>query len=281
MNDSGYVPPPPFAPPPLRVAPLNETAVLGRTSYPHGPFPSVAPGYAPHGAYPSGGYGVPPVAWYPPPAWAPRQFDRAGRRRRTASILTGMAVITALVAICAVLLSSEPSANHARSLTLPNSVDNYTKVRTLSGSQVRSMFTGGSGTFGTLSARDLENARVAVYAALDDSDPTMLFIGFAGHDSPTVGARLRSDPAANVTDEVLSGAGATTAPTTVDAGPLGGAMRCAFVDIDGDTASVGVWADHDTLGIVVIIDPTASTRAGSTTAHTSSVTRDFRASAEH
>lgn len=244
---------------------MNETAVLGRTSY--------APS--------SGVYAPPPLAWYPPTAWQPRHLDGTARRRRTVSVLTAMAVLTALVAICAVLLSSSPATHHVRSLNLPTAVDNYTKVSTLNGSQVRSMFTAGGGPFGSMTARDLDGARIGVYAALDDTDPTLLFIGFTGHDSPSVGAQLRTDPAASVADQVLSGAGATTGSTTVDAGPLGGAMRCAIVDLDGQHASTAVWADADTLGIVLIIDPTISTRAGSTTAHTSAVTRDLRAKAEH
>jgi hypothetical protein len=277
VSESGYVPPPPFAPPPLRVAPLNETAVLGRTSYPHGPYLTGAYGHAP----PYGAYPPPAVAWYPPTAWQPRQLDGTARRRRTVSVLTAMGVITALVAICAVLLSSSPATHRARSLSLPTAVDNYLKVSTLSGSQVRSMFTAGGGTFGSVTTSDLDGARVGIYAALDDTAPTMLFIGFTGHDSPSVGAQLRTDPAAAVTDDVLSGAGAAGGSTTVDAGPLGGAMRCAIIDVDGQNASVAVWADADTLGIVLIIDPSLSVRAGSTTAQTSAVTRDFRAQAEH
>jgi hypothetical protein len=280
VSDSGYVPPPPFAPPPLRVAPLNETAVLGRTSYPHGPFPTGSYGY---GAYPPpyGAYPPPPVAWPPPSKWQPRHLDGTAHRRRRTTVLTGMAVITALVAICAVLLSNQSAGSHPRSLTLPTSVDNYTMVRALNGAQVRSMFTAGGGTFGSMQPRDLDNARVGVYTALDDSDPTLLFIGFSGQDSPTVGERLRSDPPTTVTDEVLSGTGATAGPTTVDAGPLGGAMRCADIDLDGQNASVAVWADHDTLGIVLVINSASVMGARSTTAQTSAMTRDFRAKAEH
>jgi hypothetical protein len=276
VSESGYVPPPPFAPPPLRVAPLNETAVLGRTSYPHEPLPGGAYGYAPpYATYP------PPVAWYPPAAWQPRHLDESARRRRTVSVLAAMAVVTALVALCTVLLTSSHGTHRARSLSLPTAVDNYTKVGTLDGSRIRSMFSAGAGAFGSLPASDLDGARVGVYASLDDSEPTLLFIGFTGHDSPSIATQLRADPAATIAADVLSGAGATTRSTTVDAGPLGGAMRCAIVDLGGQNASAGVWADSDTLGIVLIVDSTVPAVGGSTTAQTSAVTRDFRAKAEH
>jgi hypothetical protein len=269
VDDSGYVPPPAFAPPAQRVPPLNETEVLGRTSYPYAP-----PAYA--YAQPQ-----PPVAWYPAPGWQPPHLDVRARRRRHLSVLTSVAVIAALVAIGAVLLSGS-TTTHPRSLSLPSSVDDYTRVRTLSGQQVNSMFSGSGGTFGVIPPADLAAARVGVYAELSDDDPTMLFIGFTGQDSPSIGAQLRTGPAGLVAEQVLDGAGATTGPQQVDAGPLGGAMRCAIVDIDGDDASVGVWADDDTLGIVLIVGSTITTHTTApTTAHTSLVTRDFRAAAEH
>jgi hypothetical protein len=268
VDDSRYVPPPPFAPPPLRVAPLNEAAVLGRTSYPHGPYaqPVTPP---------------PAAAWYPASGWLPPHLDDSARRRRSLSVLVSLGVIASLVVIGTVLLSGS-STHRARSLSLPESVDNYTKVSTLSGAQVRSMFTAGAGTFGAVPADDLAAARVGIYAELNNTEPSMLFIGFTGQDSPSIGAQLRTGPAGEVAEAILSTAGATSGPQSVDAGPLGGAMRCATVDVDGDAATIAVWADDDTLGIVLIIGSTLTAHTTApTTAHTSSVTRDFRAKAEH
>jgi hypothetical protein len=269
VDDSGYVPPPAFAPPSQRVPPLNETEVLGRTSYPYTP-----PAYA---------YGPPqpPVGWNHVPGRQPPHLDVRARHRRNLSMLTSVAVIAALIAIGAVLLSGS-GTTHPHSLSLPSSVDGYTKVRTLSGPQVNGMFSAGGGTFGVIPPADLAAARVGVYAEFSTDDPTMLFIGFTGQDSPSIGAQLRTGPASLVAEQILNGAGATTGPQQVDAGPLGGAMRCAIVDLDGEDASVGVWADDDTLGIVLIVGSTITTHtAAPTTAHTSLVTRDFRAAAEH
>jgi hypothetical protein len=276
MADPAYVPPPPFAPPQLRVPPLNETAVLGQTSYPYRPPPPIAYGYVRPPAAPT-------TSWYPVSGWQPGPVDSSARRRRRVSVLMAMAVVTALVAICAVLLAGEPGGgNHARSLSLPNSVDGYTRVGTLTGAQVRSIFPAGGGALGSIASDDLTGARVGVYATLDDSGPSMLFIGFTGHDSPSLGAQLRAAPAGTVAEQVLTGAGAAHGATSVDAGPLGGAMRCATVAIDGQDASVGVWADTDTLGIVVlVVDPATSSGTTPTAASTGSVTRDFRAKAEH
>jgi hypothetical protein len=271
VDESAYVPPPAFAPPALRVAPLNETAVLGRTSYPHGPYAQPAT-YAPPIQ--------PPAAWYPASDRRPSQLDDRARRRRALAVLSSLGVVAALVTISVVLVSGAHS-HHARSLSLPRSVDDYTMVRSLSGSEVRSMFVGG-GTFGVIPPADLAAAHVGIYAELTNDQPNLLFIGFTGHDSPTIGAQLRAGPPSTVAGEILDGAGATTAAQTVDAGPLGGAMQCAVVDVDGSAATVGVWADADTLGILMIVGPTITAHTTApTTAHTVLVTRDFRAAAEH
>ncbi len=79
-----------------------------------------------------------------------------------------------------------------------------------------------------------------------------------------------------MTSDVLAGAGAPAA-TEVDAGPLGGSLRCGKAHVDGLFASVGVWADSDTLGLVLLFDPSL----GPSTEETGAVTRAFRAQAEH
>jgi hypothetical protein len=243
-----YLPPPPFAPPALRVAPLNETQVLGRTSYPNGPYAPPPTAYQPS-AYP------PPITWHPTRT---AQRNAGSRRRVTMSFVTAGVAVVALVAIVTVLVGG--ATDHtARSLSVPDSVDEYTRISTISGSELRGLF-GQGGVFGTVPADDLAAAKVAVYGQRDDSQPS--------------GTQLRHDSADQVTSDVLDGAGSTGTPLIVNAGPLGGALKCANLSLDGEQASAGVWADDDTLGIVLIIDSTI-------TQHTSTVTRDLRAKAEH
>jgi hypothetical protein len=54
------------------------------------------------------------------------------------------------------------------------------------------------------------------------------------------------------------------------------------VVLDGALASAGVWADHDTLGIVLLDQSTLTAHsAGASNKHTGVLTRQFRAAAEH
>jgi hypothetical protein len=266
VDDPRYVPPPAFAPPQLRVAPLNETAVLGHTSYPAGP-------YAPPLGYPAPGI-APGVTWQRP------QQDQSARRR-TVSVVVSVCVIVALATI-GIVVSTASVSHRAHTLHLPQAFDTYTRVTTLQGSQVQSMFTAGAATFAGIGTDDLTDALVAVYADISDSSPSVLFIGFTAKASPTIGPGLRAGPPGSIAEQVLGGAGAATGPQSVNAGPLGGAMRCATVDLGGDTASVGVWADADTLGIVLIDNSSLTTSGnGPSTQLTSTLTRELRAAAEH
>lgn len=252
-DDQGYRPPPPFAPPAYRVPPLNEGAVLGATSY--GPQSAPVPDIAPFPAY------------------------RYGRPRRRPALLIAVSVIAALIAIVAALVSGG-HPRHVRSLALPSSVDDYTRVTTLTGPRVRSLFTAAPAAFAGIASDDLAHAIVGVYQDDADLHPSMLFIGFTAHDSPSLGAQLRHSSADTIAARVLGGAGATSTVLSVDAGPLGGALRCATVDLDGAEGGVGVWADRDTLGIVLLVDP-ALIGAVPPTGRTATVTREVRAAAEH
>ncbi len=265
VDDPRYVPPPAFAPPQLRVAPLNETAVLGATSYPNGPYTQPL-------SYPA------PAA-QPGVAWQPPRRD-ASARRRGLTVVVSACVIVALATI-GIALATGAASHQPHTLHLPQAFDNYTRVTTLQGSQVQSMFTAGAATFAGIGSDDLTDALVAVYADISDTAPSVLFIGFTAKASPTIGAGLRAGPSGSIANQVLTGAGASTGPQAVDAGPLGGALRCATVDLGGDAASVGVWADTDTLGIV-LIDNSALSAQGSapSTQRTGMLTRDLRAAAE-
>jgi hypothetical protein len=272
-QQQGYEPPAPFAPPALRGAPLNELAMLGRTTYPVSPMQPVV--------YPPPGYQyVPPApvpphsgAWAPGAGWVPhRSTDRATRRRTIAVVA---AVLLALLTVVGVLGVSAAGPNE-RSLSLPDTAGQYVRVSTLDGSHISSII-GSGGTFGSIPNSDLAKAKIALYSRGAQSAPSALFVGFDAADSPTIGGQLRSENAAQVTDDVLSGAGASVNSVAVATGPLGGSLKCSAVRVDGLDTTVGVWADSDTLGVVLLFDPTH----GTSLPQTGAVTRAFRAQSEN
>jgi hypothetical protein len=263
-----YEPVPPFAPPAQRTAPLNELEVLGRSSYGPAEQPSVPWQPSPY----------PPVAWHPAhryPAGGDWQHSSRLRssRRRTVAIVA--ATVVALIGIVGALLIGNV-AHTTRSLSLPRTAGDYTRLTTISGTHLRSMFGAGS-AFSAIPPDDLDAAKVAVYGRGPQQTPSLLFVGFVAADSPNIGRQLRSEDSAQVTSDVLLGAGASLAPLPVDAGPLGGSLECSSVDVDGLSASVGVWADSDTLGMILLFDPSLTPSRE----QTGDVTRSFRASAEH
>jgi len=266
--DHPYEPPEPFAPPALRTAPLNELLVTGRSTYPASPM--VPQSYGPP-AYPPQ---PTPTAWYPGSGWAPQPArTRRSARRTTIAVVTAVAV--ALLAIVTTLVISDAGPTR-HTLSLPDTAGDYVKLSTVSGSHISTIF-GSNGTFGSISASDLAKAKVGVYARSSQSAPSALFVGFSASDSPTIGRQLRSESPDQVTQDVLTGAGASLGALSVDTGPLGGSMRCSTVEVDGLSASVGVWADADTLGMVLLFDPAVRPSPE----QTGEVTRSFRSEAEH
>lgn len=256
-QQSGYEPPAPFAPPSLRNAPLNEVTVLGRTTYP------VQPAALP-----------PPAAvWAPGRGWLPnRRVDRAARRR-TVAVVTALTLGLAAVIVA---LGISAAAPHQRTLSLPDAAGPYVRLSTLSASHISSII-GNNGTFGSISNSDLAKAKIAIYSRGAQSAPSALFVGFDAADSPTIGAQLRSEDATRVADTVLAGAGVEANSVAVSAGPLGGALKCSAVRVAGLDATVGVWADSDTLGMLLLFDPTL----GPALPQAGAVTRTFREQAEH
>ena len=270
----GYEPVPPFAPPAQRTAPINEVQVLGHSSY--APHEQPTAMWQPSTAWQPSPY--PPVAWHPAyryPVggdWQQANHARASRRR---SIAIVAATVVALIGIVGALLISAAGPT-TRSLSLPETSGDYTRLTTITGSHLRSMFGAGS-AFSAIPPADLDHAKVAVYGRGALQTPSLLFVGFSAADSPNIGQQLRSENSAQVTSDVLTGAGASLAPLSVDAGPLGGSLECSSVDVDGLSASVGVWADSDTLGMILLFDPALTPSRE----QTGEVTRSFRAAAEH
>jgi hypothetical protein len=259
----GYRPPAPFAPPALRTPPLNEWQVLGRSTYPDSqlhPPPAVPPGV---------------TQWYPGQGWVPHPHKATERTLRHRTVIVVASVVAALLTLVGFLAITD-SGPRTHTLSLPDTAGPYVKLSTLSPSHITTIF-GSNGTFGSIPSADLAHAKVGVYGRGSGGAPTLLFVGFSADQSPTIGEQLRSEDSAQVTQDVLYGAGGATAPQIVDAGPLGGSMKCSNVRVDGLDAAVGVWADSDTLGVVLLFDPTVIPGPESTGA----VTRTFRSRAEH
>ncbi|HEY8302093.1 MAG TPA: hypothetical protein VIG48_09350 [Jatrophihabitans sp.] len=258
-----YEAPAPFAPPSLRSAPLNEQAVYGRSTYPHSPMVPVPVAPPPPA----------PGQWQPGVGWVPAGHrTRSAARRRTIAMVA--AVSLALVAVIGALAIGRAGPT-GHSLSLPESAGSYVRISALSSDHIRSIF-GSTGAFGAIPAADLGKARIGIYGRGGQSAPSALFIGFSAADSPNIGRQLHVEAADQVTSDVLTSAGAATG-VAVDAGPLGGSLRCGRAHVDGLFAEVGVWADGDTLGLVLLFDPALSP----STAQTGAVTRAFRAEAEH
>jgi hypothetical protein len=247
----------------LRTAPLNEVLVLGGTTYPMSPMQPVAPTPMMQP--------LPMLQQVMQPVMQPR-VDRATRRRTIGVV----AVVVLALAVVIAALTVGAAGPSRRSLSLPETAGEYVLVSTVSGAHIDSIF-GTNGTFGSIPHADLVNAKIAIYARGTQAPPTALFVGFDAADSPTIGRQLHNEDAGQVTNQVLAGAGAVINSVTVDSGPLGGSLRCSAVHFGGVDATVGVWADADTLGVVLLFDPTL----GPSLSETGAVTRTFRAQAEH
>jgi hypothetical protein len=264
MPDQGYEPPPAFAPPLLRTAPLNESQILGGTTYPNGPYAAWSP--------------PPPSlsAHQPPP---PRRPSSPRPRWRT-SVLVTAAVVVALLGVGVALGLTGGSDHASRSISLPETVSSYDRSIDYSPQLVGLL--GSSALGGAVSPEDIRNAKAGVYRNTSPGLPTgsvvpaVVFFGFNADDSPGIGRRLHNRPPEVVTNEVLLAIGGGAFQITWAAGPLGGSIRCGDVQIYGETASVGIWADYDTLGIVLTI-PSAGTAPLD---YMGRLTRRMRAAAE-
>ena len=100
---------------------------------------------------------------------------------------------------------------------------------------------------------------------------------YAPRPAPSTGLTMVSRIGVRVADTVLAGAGVEANSVAFSAGPLGGALKCSAVRVAGLDATVGVWADSDTLGMLLLFDPTL----GPALPQAGAVTRTFREQAEH
>lgn len=261
MADAGYEPPPAFAPPLLRAAPLNERQVLGRTTYPNGPYGP----WSPADALP-----VPVASGHGRP-----------RPRRGLTVTISACLLVILLGAGVALGLTSGSDHSSRSISLPNTVSSYNRSLDYDQEQLIALL--GNGILGSaVTPEDIRNAKAGVYRNTSPGLPTgsvvpaVVFLGFNADQSPGIGRRLHNLSPADVTSQVLLGAGGGAFQITWAPGPLGGSIRCGDVNIYGDTATVGVWADYDTLGIIFTI-PSAGTAPLD---YIGRLTRRMRAAAE-
>jgi hypothetical protein len=232
----GYRPPPPFSPPSLRAEPLN------------GALPTAGPA---------------PVARS---GWTGHLTHRSPGRRALIVLLAAVGA-----AAVAVTLLTVDRTTSLRRLVLPHSVDQFQLQRALSPGEVIALARGGS--LAGFGLGELTSARVGVYGDGVSAAPELVLVGLSARANADVRARLAdTDPADLALDVVFSLGAFPGRP--VDPGPLGGAVRCGATSVNGASASVGVWADRSTLGVLELLQTQSVDR-------TADLTRRFRAASEH
>jgi hypothetical protein len=114
---------------------------------------------------------------------------------------------------------------------------------------------------------------VGVYGEAGSAAPQLIVVGLSARADADVRDRLAGADPTDLADDVVASLGAYPA-VPVAPGALGGAVECGSTAVSGQTASVGVWVDRSTLGVLELME----TRSVSSTAD---LTRQFRAASEH
>jgi hypothetical protein len=184
--------------------------------------------------------------------------DKPTRKPRKRWIFLG--VLTAVAAMVLIMVSPtllRVMAQSGATLTMPEKVGQLTRVDTPSAQ------TSANNLVTTLRATiDLERSEGAVYA--DDKDQIIMLFGGTG---------LLWNPEREL-DAVLeimldNDEEATRGLATVDAGPLGGVMKCAPTDDQVVVTAICGWADHGSIALTVF--------QGRSPDEAATLTRDLRA----
>ncbi|MGH8962125.1 MAG: hypothetical protein ACRDWT_13220 [Jatrophihabitantaceae bacterium] len=239
-----YQPPPAFGPPESRIGPLRPDeaiALLGQQQ---------APGYA---------------------APEPRALPPVPRARLVAAGVLAIALVAAgIIALVGVLGSNTDRSR--RTISLPDMAGNYQLIRSIDGQSIEAMLGSQLGSLGPIQGA-LDSAKVGVYGLGPNAGPTIVFLGFSAADSASIRQLLASAGSDAVVTEVMSGAGASV-PRAIGPGQLGGALQCSQAIKNGTSFTPCVWADNDTLAMVLQIGIVDVDDAGA-------VTLQFRSAAEH
>ena len=93
-------------------------------------------------------------------------------------------------------------------------------------------------------------AKVGIYSHPPGTGAALVFVGMTAADDPTLAIELNTRTASTEADSAFIGAGVTDT-VDVDAGPLGGVLRCSKRPAaDGQT--VCVWVDRSSIGLLLI-----------------------------
>ena len=242
-----YEPPPPFAPPPARTQPLA------------GPPPAVGFG----AEFGTGVGAAPPDAGPPRPSWQVVVL--------AAAAIAAMALVAIVGLFRAGHLAAQPRRPHT--LTLPDRAGSYVLLRSIDPAMVRNMLGSQVGSLGPVQDA-LASAQIGVYGDSPTAAPTVIFVGFAGADSTTIADLLSANGASTAVDQVLTGTTGGSPGTSVDPGPMGGALKCANAERNGTAFTPCAWADADTLAVVMRVGTVSLNDAAD-------ITRTLRAAAEH
>jgi len=243
-----YEPPPAFAAPEQRSAPVDPATLAP---------PSVSPASWPRGR-PAGDA---PTGAAPQTPW---------RLIAAAAVLVAAVTVWGLVALMQASDGNRGTAQ--RRISLPSAVADLQLVRSVSGSTVRALLEQQLGSLGPIDDA-MDTAQVGIYRVGSDGPTTVVFLGFNATDSTQIDALLGSTDANGVVEQIMSGAGARGA-ARAEPGPLGGALQCAQASKNGQPYTPCVWADRSTLGLVLQIGLVDTARAADTAVQ-------FRAAAEH
>ncbi len=197
-----------------------------------------------------------------------RRPPPAPTRRLLGVVLAAVGAAAVALALLGVDRMTSPSL---RRLSLPLSVAEFRLQHALTPAQVDALASGGS--FAGFGTAQLKSAQVGVYGEANSVEPKLVLVGLSARADADVRARLASADATDVVDDVVASLGAYPA-APVDPGRLGGAVECGSVSANGASASLGVWADRSTLGILELLE----TRSANSTAD---LTRLFRSASEH
>jgi hypothetical protein len=253
--DPGYTPPPETRPPEdvptFAAAPPGWPAPAQQPPMPTPPMP-----YYGYPAFPQPPYPQPPYPQFPYPQFPYPQPPPARRRR---GLLIGTCVAgAAIVALVAALLVGNHSSKRAadngspgHTLIVPDASGDYTRmtgnVADRMAQEAIDTMTSASPGYGDVYAK----AKIGIYSHPGMAGPALVFIGLAATDDPTIALELRSRPASAELDQAFLGAGVSDT-TDVDAGPLGGVMRCSKTSTAAGDVDICAWADRSILGLMVI-----------------------------
>jgi len=160
----------------------------------------------------------------------------------------------AVVAIQVVVHDHKHTADNGstgHTLTLPNTSGGYTRMTGSVADRMTKAAVDRMRSASPANGDSYAKARVGVYSHPPGTGAALIFVGLAGTDDPVLALELSTSPASAELDAAFRGAGVTET-VDVDAGPLGGVVRCSKRVTDGQ--STCAWADRSSVGVLLVGD---------------------------